>query len=239
MCPNGTGKVGCGPQEEFRGCSDIRITVDGIADGTTKATDTLNPESTSPKPRTRGTVTSRIRRPTTTTPTTTTASSTTGTEQATTSDSSSGHESNPGPYVGIIIALATLLFAILGLVVIIFYFYRCHPFVKESIHRHLHLGKKSQQYAPGNSTSQNSLVRPASVLTLPHSLDGKEFEKPVGEPLPSSRIKRPQSTSTAPFGLRQMTLDGNFFISEPLDVTINGVTVDRQTPGGKVTDSLA
>ena len=26
MCPNGTGAVGCGPQEEFRGCADIKIT---------------------------------------------------------------------------------------------------------------------------------------------------------------------------------------------------------------------
>ena len=25
-CKNGTGKVGCGPQEEFRACSDITIT---------------------------------------------------------------------------------------------------------------------------------------------------------------------------------------------------------------------
>lgn len=35
MCPNGTGQVGCGPQEEFRACSDIAI-VDstGAADET-------------------------------------------------------------------------------------------------------------------------------------------------------------------------------------------------------------
>ena len=32
-CKNGTGKVGCGPQEEFRACSDITITdEDGSAD---------------------------------------------------------------------------------------------------------------------------------------------------------------------------------------------------------------
>lgn len=28
MCPNGTGQVGCGPQEEFRACADVSI-VDG------------------------------------------------------------------------------------------------------------------------------------------------------------------------------------------------------------------
>lgn len=35
MCPNGTGAVGCGPQEEFRSCADIAITdLAGAADGT-------------------------------------------------------------------------------------------------------------------------------------------------------------------------------------------------------------
>ena len=34
-CKNGTGKVGCGPQEEFRACSDVVITEeDGTADRT-------------------------------------------------------------------------------------------------------------------------------------------------------------------------------------------------------------
>ena len=35
MCPNGTGAVGCGPQEEFRACADVAV-VDstGEADGT-------------------------------------------------------------------------------------------------------------------------------------------------------------------------------------------------------------
>lgn len=35
MCPNGTGAVGCGPQEEFRSCADIAITDNaGTANGT-------------------------------------------------------------------------------------------------------------------------------------------------------------------------------------------------------------
>lgn len=35
MCPNGTGAVGCGPQEEFRACADISITDQaGSSDGT-------------------------------------------------------------------------------------------------------------------------------------------------------------------------------------------------------------
>ncbi len=35
MCPNGTGAVGCGPQEEFRSCADVSITdTAGTADGT-------------------------------------------------------------------------------------------------------------------------------------------------------------------------------------------------------------
>ena len=37
-CPNGTESVGCGPQEEFRACSDITITnADGTADETPNA----------------------------------------------------------------------------------------------------------------------------------------------------------------------------------------------------------
>merc|ERR1712098_674476 len=33
VCEDGTGKVGCGPQEEFRACSDISITdINGLAD---------------------------------------------------------------------------------------------------------------------------------------------------------------------------------------------------------------
>ena len=35
QCKNGTGAVGCGPQEEFRACSDVAITnPDGSADDT-------------------------------------------------------------------------------------------------------------------------------------------------------------------------------------------------------------
>lgn len=35
MCANGTGQVGCGPQEEFRACSDVSVqNADGSADGT-------------------------------------------------------------------------------------------------------------------------------------------------------------------------------------------------------------
>lgn len=35
MCANGTGQVGCGPQEEFRACSDVSVqAADGSADGT-------------------------------------------------------------------------------------------------------------------------------------------------------------------------------------------------------------
>ncbi|CAB4058180.1 unnamed protein product [Lepeophtheirus salmonis] len=42
MCKNGTGAVGCGPQEEFRACSDITITeLDGSADDT--ANDIFDP----------------------------------------------------------------------------------------------------------------------------------------------------------------------------------------------------
>lgn len=30
MCPDGTGAVGCGPQEEFRACSDISIGINSF-----------------------------------------------------------------------------------------------------------------------------------------------------------------------------------------------------------------
>ena len=111
-CPDGTGRNGCGPQEQFRACSDIRITEDGVAEETTPSTSTLASTSTV-KPRTRGTVTYRTRRPTkstTTAPTIATSPSSTNATSATNSGTLPGE--NAGPYVGIIIAMATLLFAL-------------------------------------------------------------------------------------------------------------------------------
>lgn len=51
MCPNGTGAVGCGPQEEFRSCADISITdTAGSADGTPyEETTTQKEKETTPK----------------------------------------------------------------------------------------------------------------------------------------------------------------------------------------------
>ena len=122
-CPDGTGRNGCGPQEQFRACADIRITEDGIAEETTPSTLT-----STVKPRTRGTVTYRTRRPnkpTTSEPTTST--STTSAEPTSTNATSSTNSGtisgdNPGPYVGIIIALATLLFAIAAISAVIIQF---------------------------------------------------------------------------------------------------------------------
>ncbi|XP_008483861.1 uncharacterized protein LOC103520539, partial [Diaphorina citri] len=59
-CPNGTGAVGCGPQEEFRACADIQIT-----DGKGSSDDTPYPTA---KP---------TRRPTTSRPVTETSDTTT------------------------------------------------------------------------------------------------------------------------------------------------------------------
>ena len=124
-CPDGTGRNGCGPQEQFRACADVRITEDGIPDETTPSTSTSTSTSkttsaSTVKPRTRGTVTYRTRRPnksTTIDPVTSTTPSSTNTTSATNFETISGE--NAGPYVGIIIALATLLFAIAAISAVI------------------------------------------------------------------------------------------------------------------------
>lgn len=46
MCPNGTGMVGCGPQEQFRSCADITISEKG-SKATEKPT-TEGPEGPTP-----------------------------------------------------------------------------------------------------------------------------------------------------------------------------------------------
>lgn len=47
ICPSGDGAVGCGPQEEFRACSDI-----SIGKGSTSVIPTMRPPVKTPKPAT-------------------------------------------------------------------------------------------------------------------------------------------------------------------------------------------
>lgn len=199
-CQDGTEKVGCGPQEQFRACADIRITEDGVADEVATATETGTnatlSASTTAKPRTRGTVTYRTRRPnkqSTTTPWSTTLSSPTKSSVETSEvDYAAGEDS--GPYVGITVALASLLFAIASISVVILYFYRCHSGVKNFAFKHFH-----------KNTNQ---LKPASVFT--HYNPQLKVEDRVEKPPVPVRRQRP-----------------NNFISEPLDVVINGVPTPR------------
>lgn len=218
-CPDGAGRVGCGPQEEFRGCADVKITEDGVPDVTTPPTSASS--STTARPRTRGTVTSRYTRPTkpTTTDTTTasTASSTT-TTSTTTTESPEFNEIphdrygsvDPGTYVGIIIALATLLFAILLILGLILYFYHCHRDVKGLVRKHWAILRERMTDEP----------------ELPHKLPASVF---ASQPLPSvtSEVKPPVPPRAKRHAnhanLRLLSLT----ISEPLDVAINGVSVSR------------
>lgn len=45
-CPNGTGAIGCGPQEEFRACADITIVGKGVYPITPTTTTELEEETT-------------------------------------------------------------------------------------------------------------------------------------------------------------------------------------------------
>ncbi|XP_046464103.1 uncharacterized protein LOC124209905 [Daphnia pulex] len=228
-CPNGTEKVGCGPQEQFFGCADIRITEDGTHDSTTTAPKTTT--STTLKPRTRGTITSRYTRPTktpqsvtsttSTSPVQTESTTTTATTTTTTTRKPTTPEwdqpvyysnyFNPGTYIGIIITLATLLFAIVCISGTILYFYYFHQIVKDFIGeqcRHLRSRvNPSERKAP--------LKLPASVFAQqePPQLSNSGDIKP---PVPPRAIRR-----TGDLRLLSLT------ISEPLDVTINGVSVPR------------
>ncbi len=211
------------------GCADIKISVDGVPDTTPPPTTPKTTSSTTTstlKPRTRGTVTSRYTRPTKTTPLvqSTSSSSTTGyhTESTTTTTESTRetneygppvhqfNDFNPGPYIGVIITLATLLFAIVCVCGTILYFYHFHTIVKSFIGEQWRLFRSrvdaSERKAP--------LKLPASVFaqTEPPPLSTVGDVKP---PVPP-RIRR-----TGDLRLLSLT------ISEPLDVTINGISVPR------------
>lgn len=202
------------------GCADIKITEDGVPDSTTIA-----PKNTTTtfKPRTRGTVTSRYVRPTKTmeTSTPTTSTSAMQRESSTTASTTSIPELappfyqynyfNPGTYIGVIITLATLLFAIICIGGTILYFYYFHPMVKNMI------GERWRQMRSRVDPSERKapLKLPASVFAqqLPPQLSNSGDLKP---PVPPRAIRRIGD-------IRLLSLT----ISEPLDVTINGISVPR------------
>jgi len=206
-CPDGTGRNGCGPQEQFRACADVRITEDGIPDETTPSTSTSTSTSkttsaSTVKPRTRGTVTYRTRRPnksTTIDPVTSTTPSSTNTTSATNFETISGE--NAGPYVGIIIALATLLFAIAAISAVILYFYRCHDSVKNFAFKHF-------RHRTGEAPSgQKPPLRPPPISVFSQYHPQLETHNNMDKPPVPVRMH---------------------FISEPIAVSINGVSVSRQ-----------
>lgn len=198
-------------------CADIKITEDGVPD-----TPTPTPKistTTTFKPRTRGTITSRYSRPTKTPQTSTT--STIAVQTTTTETVPEIHKSatpvqqfndfNPGPYIGIIIALATLLFAIISICGTILYFYHFHQIVKSFMTEQW----RSMQSRVNPSERKAPLKLPASVFAQqePPQLTSSGDMKP---PVPP-RIRRTHGD------LRLLSLT----ISEPLDVTINGISVPR------------
>jgi hypothetical protein len=130
---------------------------------------------------------------------------------------------NPGTYIGIIITLATLLFAIVCISGTILYFYYFHQIVKNFIgEQWRHLRSRvdpSERKAP--------LKLPASVFAQQELPQISGDMKP---PVPPRAIRR-----TGDLRLLSLT------ISEPLDVTINGVSVPRDgvspTASGEVEDN--
>ena len=215
------------------GCADIRITEDGVPESTTSAPKTT--ASTTLKPRTRGTVTSRYTRPTKTTGSVTSIAPTSSapTESPSTTTTLKTPEwdqpvyysnyFNPGTYIGIIIALATLLFAIVCISGTILYFHYFHQIVKDFIGEQWgHLRSRvdpSERKAP--------LKLPASVFAMqePPQISSSGDAKP---PVPPRAIRR-----TGDLRLLSLT------ISEPLDVTINGISVPRDgvSPSGDVEEN--
>jgi hypothetical protein len=133
---------------------------------------------------------------------------------------------NPGTYIGIIITLATLLFAIICISGTILYFYYFHQIVKNFIgEQWRHLRNRvdpSERKAP--------LKLPASVFAQqePPQISSSGDIKP---PVPPRAIRRTAGD------LRLLSLT----ISEPLDVTINGISVPRDgvspTASGEVEEN--
>ena len=224
--------IGCGPQEQFRACSDIRITDQDVPEVIPTTSSTTSRPSTTSAVRTRGTVTSRFTRlSTTTTPATpSTTASTTSKPEGSTEHPAGTHdasEASPGPYAGIIIALASLLFAILLMCCIILYFYRGHQKVKEFLGQRFR--RQSSTFKSRSSSNQptKTLRLPASVLAhhTPQQLTTSN-DVDCSKPQVPARPKRshpPPLPPPPPPSVRQLALT----ISEPLDVTINGVSVPR------------
>lgn len=236
MCPDGIGKVGCGPQEEFRGCADVKITVDGVPDFTLPAT-TSTTSSTTPRTRTRGTITSRYTRPTSKPPTVSSSSTQTTTVETTTRTTTTESPEfneiippdryggvNPGTYIGIIIALATLLFAILLLLGLILYFYHCHRDVKAFVRKHLMI-LRERMTEPTEPKLPPKL--PASVFAT-HPPPSVTTSAEIKPPVPPRTKRHPNHAN-----MRLLSLT----ISEPLDVAINGVSVSRDGVPPNGTDS--
>lgn len=136
MCPDGTGAVGCGAQEEFRACADINI-------GDVGPQPPLRPLRPGTKPTTR------------TKPTDATSKAPSETEQGEPSES----EEMPGRFLGPIIAAFTLLVVLCILASIYLYYYHGQRV------KHLMLWKREQKtpiisFPPAMSSSLTTAAPP-------------------------------------------------------------------------------
>lgn len=117
MCPDGTGAVGCGAQEEFRACADINI-------GDVGPQPPLRPLRPGTKPTARTKATD-----------TTSTSTPSGTEKGQTSET----EDSPSRLLGPIVAVFTLLVVVCMLASIYLYYYHGQRV------KHLMLWKREQK----------------------------------------------------------------------------------------------
>jgi len=256
-CKNGTGKVGCGPQEEFRACSDVTITEeDGSASGDPNNDIDIVKEN----------VENEINE----------------IENAIGWDHSHGDEiidqrSSEGI---VIIVLASLLTAVLMFGAIFLYFYKVKVFVKTFLkERDISFPSLPKVTIPKLKALKPSRVKsfckldkfgkvnwPLSNISLsgklPSFMNTTSTVLPVTPPLgsppiPPPRTKRNKSRCTSPasqMGPRLATIVPRphprvpappptsypsrpsvpiLEISAPTEVTINGVTVSNNSPMGK------
>jgi len=241
-CRNGTGKVGCGPQEEFRACSDVVITeADGTADRTVNMDVDIWDEEEQELP-------------------------------VNWDDEEDGDVEERGVERVVIIVLASLLTASFMFGSIFIYYYKAREPVKAFLREHEvnlpsmpafptvpHLPKLKAGKLRGLCKPLDKLGKmqwPLSSVSLPTSLPSFLHQAPVAPepppgppPVPPPRTRRSRSRTVSPAGPRLATIvprrphprppapgppaprkPSVLDISAPTEVTINGVTVAASSP---------
>lgn len=176
VCANGTGMMGCGPQEEFRSCADITIVSnDGAVDDTPSVPDELPVSPTDEDY-----------------------------NEVDTDKHHQEDVSEEPNYPGHIIALtlACILLPLLLLAVIL-YFYFARDRIRAIINKHVKIGKMSGEDEANSVTASSSMETSSSAVKSEKDLDGSsrlDFPNPPFGIVPSAppRRNRRRETSVSP-----------------------------------------